>query len=158
MAPDNRTSLSRTVGRLSRQLERRLDAHGLTLAQFRALSLLADETVSAARVADWLAVSPPSVTSVVDGLVARGLAERRRDPSDRRRQAVAITRAGREVLVAAEHGGDALLEEIAATMAPGAGHLVDAIREWGEALDRWRAAGSPGSTGPRVPRPGPRSR
>lgn len=70
--------------------------------------------MSAARVADWLAVSPPSVTSVVDGLVARGLAVRRADTSDRRRQAVAITRAGREALASAEGGGDALLEEIAA--------------------------------------------
>jgi len=158
MPRGSRTSLSRTVGRLARQLERRLDEHGLTLAQYRALSLLADETVSAGRVADWLAVSAPTVTSVVDGLVARGLAERRADRSDRRRQAVAITTAGREALATAEAAGDALLEEIAAAVKPGSTSLVPALRAWGEALDRWRVARAPRRTGHRVHGTGPRSR
>jgi DNA-binding MarR family transcriptional regulator len=158
MPRGSRTSLSRTVGRLARQLERRLDEHGLTLAQYRALSLLADETVSAGRVADWLAVSAPTVTSVVDGLVARGLAERRVDPSDRRRQAVAITTAGREALATAEAAGDMLLEEIAAAVKPGSTSLVHALRAWGEALDHWRVARAPRRTGHRVHGTGPQSR
>ena len=133
-------SLSRTVGRLARQLERRLDEHGLTLAQYRTLSLLADETVSAARVAEWLAVSPTSVTSVVDGLVARGLVERRRDAADRRRQAVSITRSGRKALSKAELAGDGLLEEIALASESESEALVESLRTWGDALDAWRTA------------------
>jgi DNA-binding MarR family transcriptional regulator len=128
------------VGRLARQLERQLDGLGLTLAQYRVLNLLADGSIASSRVADWLAVSPPSVTSVVDGLVARGFAGRRPDPADRRRQGLVLTPAGREALRAAEVAGDRLFEDLAATMGDDASSLLAALGSWGEALDRARAA------------------
>jgi len=140
--PRSRRSLSRSVGRLARQLERRLDEHGLTLAQYRVLSLLSEGSIDASRVADWLAVSPPSVTSVVDGLVARGFAERRAVPGDRRRQALIITGTGRTVLDAADADGDALFAEVATHMGAAAPELLAALATWGDALDRWRAARS----------------
>ena len=48
--------------------------------------------------ADKLAVSRPSVTGVVDGLVARGLVPRNPDAADRRRIGVDLTGDGRRLL------------------------------------------------------------
>jgi DNA-binding MarR family transcriptional regulator len=42
-------------------------------------------------------VSMPTITSVVDGLVARGLVEREPEPSDRRRVRLNLTPAGRRL-------------------------------------------------------------
>ena len=97
----------RTAARLARQVEVALQAADLTLPQYRLLTLLTEGDHVANHLADLLFVSPPSVTALVDGLVERGLVERRPDPSDRRRVAHAITEAG----LAALADGDAAIAE-----------------------------------------------
>jgi len=124
----------RTAARLARQLELALAEVDLSLPQYRILILLDEGKVAASALADRLAVSRPSVTAVVDGLVTRGLVERHHDPDDRRRVGHDITADGRLVLKKADESVDRRLSEIAS--------LVDSTRAEGafEGLDCWRMA------------------
>ena len=63
----------RAIARLARQVEHGLAPVGLSLQQYRALALLAEGPAGSTRLAERLTVSPPSVTAVIDGLVAREL-------------------------------------------------------------------------------------
>jgi len=66
------------------------------------LSLLADGSSASSALAGRLAVSPPSVTAVVDGLVTRGLVERQADADDRRRLTLLLTPVAYEQLIGLE--------------------------------------------------------
>jgi DNA-binding MarR family transcriptional regulator len=97
------TSVAQGTGRavlwLARQVEVLLAEHvELTLAQYRLLALLDDRPAAASELAEKLAVSRPSVTTVADGLVNRGLIERATDTRDRRRVNHALTDEGRALV------------------------------------------------------------
>ena len=92
----------RAVVWLARQTEIVLAEQGLTLAQYRVLALLEEQPEVASALADKLTVSRPSVTTVADGLVARGLVEREHDTQDRRRVNHVLTDPGRSLLHAAD--------------------------------------------------------
>jgi DNA-binding MarR family transcriptional regulator len=125
------------VGWLARQVEIVLSEHDLTLAQYRLLGLLDERPEMASVLAEKLTVSRPSVTTVVDGLSARGLVERSHDTSDRRRVNHVLTEAGRSALHAAEdavvQGLRAVLNELdpsgARDIAAGLGALGDTLTE-----------------------------
>lgn len=95
-------SAAHTVARLSRLVERALDKTGLTLPQYRVLGFLARGPEAAARLAERLTVTRPTLTGVVDGLVAQGLVARTRDEVDRRRVHHALTAEGHAALAAAD--------------------------------------------------------
>jgi len=78
----------------------------LSLPQYRILGLLDEHSEVSSVLAERLAVRPPTVTAVVDGLVARGLVERQAVEGDRRRVGHALTAEGLAVL----HGADAAIE------------------------------------------------
>lgn len=102
----------RAAARLARLLENALAAVDLSLPQYRMLAFLDDMgSTAASALAGRLGVSRPSVTALIDGLVARGMAERAPDPLDRRRVAHAITPAGSAALAAADA---AVVERLAA--------------------------------------------
>lgn len=130
----------RVVARLARVLESALNDAGLSLPQYRLLALLADGSSAAAALAERLAVSRPSITALVDGLVQRGYVERRPDPDDRRRVSHTLTGRGLAALEAGDVAADA-------AMALLAGHLPSArvepaqtaLADWGTALDAARA-------------------
>lgn len=87
--------LTRLARLLRRSLERTLQPFELSAAQFFVLMRLAE---SDGRIQGEL-VDPDlddraNITRLVDGLVARGLVQRRRDASDRRRQRVHLTAGG----------------------------------------------------------------
>jgi long-chain acyl-CoA synthetase len=109
---NTKTHPGRTIARLARQVERAVSTVDLTLAQYRVLGVLGDGCEAASRLADKLSVSRPSLTGVVDGLVARGLVRRDHDPSDRRRIDVGLTDAGRIVLEQADAAVDDRMERI----------------------------------------------
>ncbi len=88
----------RTAARLARQVELALAEVDLSLPQYRILIHLDEGKVAASTLADKIAVSRPSVTAVVDGLVTRGLVERHHDPGDRRRVGHDLTAEGRQLL------------------------------------------------------------
>jgi long-chain acyl-CoA synthetase len=95
-----RTALA--IARLSRQAELAMAEVELTLSQYRVLAVLAQGCEASSKLAEKLAVSRPSVTGVVDGLVVRGLVRRNQDGHDRRRIDLDLTDAGCELLLAAE--------------------------------------------------------
>ena len=82
------------TGRLSAVLE----ARGLTLAQWRVLSLLADGAGHPMTEAAEFAMLPaPSLTKVVDRMVSSNLVYRRPDLRDRRRVLIYSTARGRRL-------------------------------------------------------------
>ena len=101
-----------TLARLARQVELAVSAVNLTLAQYRVLAILGDGCEAASVLAKKLAVSRPSVTGVVDGLVARGLVRRNHIEDDRRRVDVGLTDAGRVLLAAADTAVEQRMERI----------------------------------------------
>jgi long-chain acyl-CoA synthetase len=103
----------RTIARLARQVELAVSGLELTLSQYRVLGILGDGQEAASVLADKLAVSRPSITGVVDGLVARGLVCRDHGCADRRRVDVGLTDQGRRVLTAADAEVERRLTEIA---------------------------------------------
>jgi long-chain acyl-CoA synthetase len=129
----------RAIARLARQVEHGLSPIGLSLQQYRALALLAEGPAAATRLAERLTVSPPSVTAVVDGLVARELVTRAPDPDDRRRQHLALTPAGLALLLEADAAVTARLSEVAAHFGEDeARERVGGLKDWHPALDAHR--------------------
>jgi DNA-binding MarR family transcriptional regulator len=81
------------------------------------LSLLAASGPSSQQaLARRLSVSPTMITQIVDEIEARGLAERRPNPDDRRSHLVSLTPAGRRKLGAARRVADAFAAEIVAAI------------------------------------------
>ena len=142
-----RTPVLGTYGRvaawLSKRVEVALTTVDLTLPQYRVLGILAEGSAAASGLADRLAVRRPSITAVIDGLVARGLVDRRQEDADRRRVALRLTDDGVRTLAAADQAVDDYLVSIA-------GHLPDkeealALRS----LELWARAMTESRQGPR---------
>jgi long-chain acyl-CoA synthetase len=132
--------VGRTVARLGRQVEIALAAIDLTTAQYRALTQLGDGAEASSSLAAKLAVSRPSVTAVVEGLVERGLVDRRHSDEDRRRVSVNLTESGRRVLAEADEAVSARLAEVLAVVsARQAAQAVNGITQWGKAMDANKA-------------------
>lgn len=83
------------VARYHEEYELAAAEHSLTGAQARVLTLLARESTPMRKIARALKCEPSNVTGIVDRLEARGLAERRPDPADRRVKVAAATEEGR---------------------------------------------------------------
>jgi DNA-binding MarR family transcriptional regulator len=87
--------LARTIRRAGAE---QVGPLGITFAQARLLHVLTDAgQLRMVDIADRMGVVPRSVTDLVDGLEAAGLAGRRPDPADRRSVFVELTPGGREV-------------------------------------------------------------
>ena len=132
----------RVAARLARQVDMGLAHVDLSLPQYRILMFLAEGAVAASALADNLAVSRPSVTAVVDGLVSRGLVERRHDEGDRRRVGHTLTDEGRKILEQADAAVDARLGEIARFLSDEqeAAVAYEGLARWRAALDAFRAS------------------
>ena len=90
----------------------------LTVAQIRVLFRLRNlGPITSGQLASGLGVTLPTVTSVIDRLVARGFAERRDDPGDRRRVIVAVTPAGQAVVEGIQQGRRARLQRAIESLA-----------------------------------------
>ncbi len=140
--PEGTPRPGRAAARLARAVENALGSVDLSLPQYRMLIFL-DEGGSAAAsaLAGDLGVSRPSVTALVDGLVARGLAERRGDEIDRRRVAHLVTPLGLQVLAAADAAVETRLAEIAEALDHSAqAEAFVGLARWQSALDAERQA------------------
>ncbi len=108
----------RAAARLAKVSGSALAEADLTLPQYRVLVFLVPRGRPATHVAALLGVTPSTVTSVVDGLVARGLVERSSDPSDRRRVVLSLTSAGLDTVGLGDRVVGAALDRLLARLAP----------------------------------------
>src|SRR6476659_913852 len=92
----------RAVAWLARQFEVELGEAGLSLPQFRLLAYLSTGSAGPSPAARELSTSRPSVTSLVDGLVAKGLVDRHAHADDRRRVTLVLTDEGQRTLAGAD--------------------------------------------------------
>jgi len=141
---DEQLTLGRTAAWLSKQVEIGLGAADLSLPQYRVLSMLDGSSALSSDLAERLAVRPPTVTAVVDGLVARGLVERRTVENDRRRVDHVITELGHRTLETADGAVDARLHQIAGHLGSEAeaDQAFAGLVLWRRALIAWRLARS----------------
>lgn len=109
----------RVIAHLARRFESRLGEDGISLPQYRVLSFLSEGEWAASALADHLAVSRPSVTAVVDGLVEREWVERRESPDDRRRVIHHLTAAGVERLASASAALGESVDDLFGQLDPG---------------------------------------
>jgi DNA-binding MarR family transcriptional regulator len=116
MADRELAQAARAIALAARNLERAASARDLTLAQYRVLAQVAAGDERSSLLAERLAVAKPTITAVVDGLVERGYLERSSVDGDRRSIRIAVTKAGRHALRAAEvemtESLDAILEHV----------------------------------------------
>ena len=89
-------------GALARSVGRIVAEHGLSATAMGVLGVLEHrDRLSHREVAAHLGVTPATLTSVVDALEAAGSVSRDRDPDDRRIVRLALTPAGRALLLRA---------------------------------------------------------
>ncbi len=83
-----------------RDLEERLDRRGrpLTALQYQVLRLLSNGPLTLSEVSRRMILTPTTLVPVVDALERKGLLERGRDPFDRRRLPLSLTRTGEQAL------------------------------------------------------------
>lgn len=121
----------------------------LSLPQYRLLTYLDQGDRAASALADKLSVSRPSVTSLADGLVAKGLIERHASDQDRRRVLHELTKQGRSMLELADAALaarlDGLLERLDAGRRSEALTGLDALADAFEAARRARLEAGQGS-------------
>ena len=145
-APPVLGTYGRVAAWLSKRVEVALAQVELTLPQYRVLGILAEGSAAASGLADRLAVRRPSITALIDGLVARGLVDRRQEDTDRRRVELRLTPEGISTLARADVAVDDYLIAIA-------GHLPDkeeavALRSlelWARAMVESRQGPRPGA-------------
>jgi DNA-binding MarR family transcriptional regulator len=105
--------LSQAQWCLARELARVLAAEGCTVDQWRTLALLADESShSMSEIAEFAMLPAPTLTRLIDRMVADNLLYRKADPHDRRRVLVQISDRGRllhEHLAERVEGGQNLI-------------------------------------------------
>jgi MarR family transcriptional regulator, organic hydroperoxide resistance regulator len=90
--------LSQAERRVTERLSAALEAAGLTLAQWRVLTLLSDGTGHPmAEAAEFAMLPAPTLTKVVDRMVSLNLVYRRPDLRDRRRVLIYSSARGRRL-------------------------------------------------------------
>ena len=146
---------ARALARLAKSAEIALGTVDLSLPQYRVLVFLSEHDAAAASaLASRLDVTRPTITAIVDGLVARGLVERRPARTDRRRVEHHLTGAGERLLAAGDDAVVVRLGAIAGHLAPDqADEAATGLLRWGEGLNRarsayWSGAADPAATGP----------
>ncbi len=118
---DDLPRAARTLALLARVLERA--AGELTLPQYRVLALVDAGDERATRLAGRLAITKPSVSAVVDGLVERGFLAREPVEGDRRAIRLRLTKPGSRALAEAETAMAERLEPLVGTITDRAGFL-----------------------------------
>jgi len=141
---DDEPVAARALAYLARVAELALADAGLSLPQYRLLSYLSRGSSAASPAARQLATSRPSVTALVDGVVAKGLVSRLPDAADRRRITLALTPDGFGAVERADAAITSRLGALAAHLpADDAERALNALGLWLEAL---RAEASVGAS------------
>ena len=130
-----RPSRAEIVVRLAKVVELVLADLGLTENQYRALTLIDAGTPSLREFAIRLAMKPPNLSTLIEGLVGRGLVTRQRDPSDGRRVVLTLTASGQALLATAEARAEGAIALVASFDERREHALLTAIDDWQTALD-----------------------
>lgn len=126
-----------SIAGLARIVEVTLDGVDLTIQKYRVLSHLTRGPASPSELADRLSVRPPTITRLVDGLVDRGLVERRPDDTDGRRSVHVLTRKGIATLERADSAIAAVFDDIGTELTDDErARAAEGMRLWGEAMRR----------------------
>ncbi|RYY87539.1 MAG: MarR family transcriptional regulator [Comamonadaceae bacterium] len=120
MPPNDLTHLlEQAQRRVSRDLDRELAQVGASGEQWRVLDSLADEVGRPmGELATMLSMNPPTMTKLVDRMVASGLVQRIADVQDSRRVLVYITDAGLELVAKLSSRADAFHAGLSAALSP----------------------------------------
>ena len=133
----------RIVARLARSMETALGDADLSPSQYRVLAFLSEDGANAAAtaLAGRMAVSKPSITALVDGLVQRGSSSA--DPT-RTIAAASTTSSPPRVSTRSDRADTAVnarLGQLVSLLEPAGRDLAGpGLAEWGEALVRLRSA------------------
>jgi DNA-binding MarR family transcriptional regulator len=107
------------VMRVLREEMRKHRGPGLSVPHFRALAYLGNnEGASLSEVAEYVGLRLPSMSTLINSLVTRGLVSRSASARDRRRIALCLTARGRSALVAARGATQARLAGQLTTLSP----------------------------------------
>ncbi|MFF4929269.1 MarR family winged helix-turn-helix transcriptional regulator [Streptomyces griseofuscus] len=120
--------IAEVVARYHADYDEAAAGHALTGAQAKLLSLLSLGPLPMRKLAQKLKCEPSNVTGIVDRLEARGLAERRPDPADRRIKMAAATEEGLRVARDLRDGLHFAREPLAGLSADERGTLRDLLR------------------------------
>ncbi|CAL2063949.1 MULTISPECIES: MarR family winged helix-turn-helix transcriptional regulator [Streptomyces] len=120
--------IAEVVARYHADYDEAAAEHALTGAQAKLLSLLSLGPLPMRKLAQKLKCEPSNVTGIVDRLEARGLAERRPDPADRRIKMAAATEEGLRVARDLREGLHFAREPLAGLSADERGTLRDLLR------------------------------
>lgn len=101
---------------MMRAIGTHMRTHGgvnLSIPQFRTLLFLRQhEGASISNLAEHLEIALPSVSKLIDGLVARGMVRRQPHATDRRRVTLALTTVGRHALQASHEAAQHYLSTV----------------------------------------------
>ncbi|MEU3031913.1 MarR family winged helix-turn-helix transcriptional regulator [Streptomyces incarnatus] len=120
--------IAEVVARYHADYDEAAAEHALTGAQAKLLSLLSLGPLPMRKLAQKLKCEPSNVTGIVDRLEARGLAERRPDPADRRIKMAAATEEGLRVARDLREGLHFAREPLAGLSADERATLRDLLR------------------------------
>jgi DNA-binding MarR family transcriptional regulator len=104
---------------VSRAFARKVEAHGVTVAEWVLMRQLLDEDALApSRLADRMGMTRGAISKLADRLIAKAMLTRRADPEDGRAQTLALTSAGRALVPELAALADANDAEFFAGLAP----------------------------------------
>jgi DNA-binding MarR family transcriptional regulator len=84
---------------VSQGFARKVEAHGVTVAEWVLMrQLLDEEALAPSRLADRMGMTRGAISKLADRLVAKSLLVRTADPEDGRAQTLALTQAGRALV------------------------------------------------------------
>jgi DNA-binding MarR family transcriptional regulator len=104
---------------VSQAFARKVEAHGVTVAEWVLMrQLLEEEALAPSRLADRMGMTRGAISKLADRLIAKGMLARAADPEDGRAQTLALTPAGRALVPALAALADANDAEFFNLLAP----------------------------------------
>src|SRR5271156_6811284 len=84
---------------VSQAFARKVEAHGVTVAEWVLMrQLLDEEALAPSRLAERMGMTRGAISKLADRLIAKSLLVRAADPQDGRGQTLSLTRAGRSMV------------------------------------------------------------
>ena len=129
-----------SIAAVARTFEVTLESVGLTIQKYRVLAYLDQAPAAPSELAYRLTVQAPTVTRLVASLTERGYVSREVDGSDRRRNVLRVTAAGRRAIARASAASQAAMDRILAPLPARDRAAVERGLELlgGAMLDYWR--------------------